>query len=491
MPVQLTAGRAHCQHSCIIIHGLPYEYCTEGLTQTLLDCAGCPRETYVLRGEFLGDLGGDLAAGSHHVGSGKACLAYIQTPDDDRHLSRLPKRFFIDGDTRINISRPGQMRQASQTASFQVEQSAPQPARRTGPRPIRQRHRAAQARMRDTREPQMSQQSPSPQLQQLEARVQAGRAPGTDRSGLGLSAATRPTRIGPRFQPARDTQPAAPMDCTPPIGAQVVPATSQTQAAMEIDAQPDAARSPAAMPMEWETPACAAPQRSPRRRIAPARDAASPMDCDLPQTSMPARSAPTQGDTVQVPPSSAPPLELSGVPSERIEDCLEWLAAHTHFSTADRVAAIRQLHRDAPLALVSGGDSPAVRDQRYRLLCDMLRRTHGADSLPEDSYGTAALIPVIPAAAFGRQQSRPAIPPGFEPRAAATRAARQAAQTALAGLAAPRRSGRIRQQPTKWWLQQEKEQKQEQERQRRPQQEHRTPSSTRSEGLPARRPSQQ
>ena len=76
VPVQLSAGRLHCQHSCIIIHGLPYEYCTEGLAQTLLDCADCPRDSYVLRGEFLGDLTADLATGSHLVGSGK-CLAYI------------------------------------------------------------------------------------------------------------------------------------------------------------------------------------------------------------------------------------------------------------------------------------------------------------------------------------------------------------------------------------------------------------------------------
>ena len=91
IPVQLTAGRLHCQHTCVIVHGLPYEYSTEGLTQTLLDCAGCERDGYVLRGEFLGDLPSDLAAGSPLVGSGKACHAYIQTPDDDRQLSRLPE----------------------------------------------------------------------------------------------------------------------------------------------------------------------------------------------------------------------------------------------------------------------------------------------------------------------------------------------------------------------------------------------------------------
>ncbi|MBF6615020.1 MAG: hypothetical protein IVW55_18100 [Chloroflexi bacterium] len=117
VPVHLTAGRFHCQHTCIILHGLPYGYCTEGLTQTLLECDGCPSDTFVVRGKFLGDLPGHLTSGGFLVGSGKACLAYIQTPDDDRHLARLPKRFFIGRDTRINITRPGRMRQPSQQAS--------------------------------------------------------------------------------------------------------------------------------------------------------------------------------------------------------------------------------------------------------------------------------------------------------------------------------------------------------------------------------------
>ncbi len=66
-----------------------------GLTQILLDCAGCPRDTYTVRGEFFGDLAGELVAGSHLVINGSACLAYIQTPDDDSHLGRLPKHFFM------------------------------------------------------------------------------------------------------------------------------------------------------------------------------------------------------------------------------------------------------------------------------------------------------------------------------------------------------------------------------------------------------------
>lgn len=502
VPVQLTAGRFHCQHSCIIMHGLPYEYCTEGLTQTLLDCAGCPSDTYIVRGEFLGDLPGHLTSGGPLVGSGKACLAYIQTPDDDRHLARLPKRFFIDGDTRINITRPGRMRQPSQQASSQAQllqqqqppaPPQPQPPRHSGPRPIRQRQRAALARARAA---QPAQATPSPQLRQLEARVQASRAPGDARAGLGATAASGPPQPGARFLPARDTQPATPMDCTPPSGAEILPAVRQTLADMDIDAQPAPPRAPAATPMEWETPARTPLQQTTRRRVAPARDtaAASPMECDSSQLVLPGTSALTQETTAaQVPGQSAPPLELSGVPSTRIEDCLEWLAGHTDFSPSDSVAAIRQLYRDAPLALLTG-DFQTARDQRHRMLCDTLRRMHGSDSLPEDAYGLPALMPagLVPlergSAAAGaagtaadRQPGRPAVPPGFESRAAAASAARQAAQAALAGLAAPRRSGRARQQPTEWWL------KQQQRQQRRPP-EHRTHAT---EGLPARRPSPQ
>ena len=95
VPVQLTAGRCYCQHSCIIMHRLPYEYCTEGLTQTLLECAGCPSDTYVVRGEFVGDLPG-------HSPPAALWLAVVRPawPISRRrtmmHLARLPKRSFID-----------------------------------------------------------------------------------------------------------------------------------------------------------------------------------------------------------------------------------------------------------------------------------------------------------------------------------------------------------------------------------------------------------
>ena len=120
------------------------------------------------------------------------------------------------------------MRQPCQPTSLQAELSASQPTARSGPRPIRQRQRAAaQARLRSARDAQAAVTlAGSPQLQDLEARVHASQVPGSGHSGLGHSgfdptAVSRRSRQGPRFQPARDTQPAAPMDCTPPIGAEV------------------------------------------------------------------------------------------------------------------------------------------------------------------------------------------------------------------------------------------------------------------------------
>lgn len=478
VPVQLAAGRYHCQHTCIIIHGLPYEYCRAGLAQTLLDCAGCPRDTYVVRGEFLGDLPGELAAGTHGVGNGNACLAYIQTPDEDRHLSCLPKRFFIDGDTRINISRPRQLRQPSQPSSFQSQEPAPVPSRRPGPRQIRQRQRAAQVRTRAAATAQVSHPTPSAQLRELEARVQASRAPGGDRSGLGACAPLREARSAQRFRPAGDTQPPTPMDCTPAHRAKVLPAARQALADMDIDAPPAPAQRPA--PMEWETQEGSLPQQEKRRRSARTRDtgAPTPMDWDLPSRQDPPQPAHRR----------PPQLELSGVPVERIEECQDWVAGHTDISPEDCAAAIRRLHSANPLALVIGGDESADREVRHRLLCDTLRDTHGADSVPVDAYGLPALTveelaqqAQVPAAPPGLQQERPTVPPGFESRAAATRAAQRAARDALAGLPAPRRSARTRQQPTQWWLQQEQQQQQV---------EHRISRSTRSEGPPARRPSQ-
>ncbi|BDA50464.1 hypothetical protein COCOBI_16-1400 [Coccomyxa sp. Obi] len=84
------------------------------------------------------------------------------------------------------------------------------------------------------------------------------------------------------------------------------------------------------------------------------------------------------------------------------------------------------------------------------------------------------------------------IPPGFEERAEAIQAAQQAVQDALAGITPRRRSSRLRQQRTDWWMPQQPPKPSPQEnRDRKPQpQEHRNRKPHQTEGAPARRPSQ-
>ncbi len=60
-------------------------------------------------------------------------------------------------------------------------------------------------------------------------------------SGLDTTSASRRSRQGPRL---RDMQPAAPLDCTPPIGAEVLPPLSQVPAAMEVEVQTPSLREP-------------------------------------------------------------------------------------------------------------------------------------------------------------------------------------------------------------------------------------------------------
>ena len=132
----------------------------------------------------LRDLPGPLAVGTHGVSNGNACLAYIQTPDEDRHLGRFPKRFSIDGDTRTYITRPWQLRQPSQPSSFQSQHSAPERrAARVLDRSVSRSAHGAQARKRTAAAAQPTQPAPSSKVQQLEARVQASRAPSTHAIG--------------------------------------------------------------------------------------------------------------------------------------------------------------------------------------------------------------------------------------------------------------------------------------------------------------------
>ncbi|CAL8468448.1 g7988 [Coccomyxa elongata] len=101
--------------------------------------------------------------------------------------------------------------------------------------------------------------------------------------------------------------------------------------------------------------------------------------------------------------------------------------------------------------MLLSGDTFTDCEARHDSLCDILRRTHGASSLPRHSYGLPPLTAADLAdradgaqctAAPARQRQRLAIPPGFEPRDTASLAAQHAAQVALTGLPAVRRSAR-------------------------------------------------
>ena len=178
------------------------------------------------------------------------------------------------------------MRQPCHPTSFQAELSASHSAARSGSRPIRQRQRgAAQAHLRSARNAQAAATlAIGPQHQDLEARVHASQGPGSRHSGRGHSeldptAASRRSRQGPCFQPARDTQPAALIDCTPPIGAEVLPPLSQAPAAMEVEVQPSPSQPPSGSPMNCASPSSRVGRRLSRCRVgktAPASD----MHCD-------------------------------------------------------------------------------------------------------------------------------------------------------------------------------------------------------------------
>ncbi|BDA48800.1 hypothetical protein COCOBI_12-4820 [Coccomyxa sp. Obi] len=205
------------------------------------------------------------------------------------------------------------MRQPSQPASFQAELSTPQSVPRSGPRPIRQRQRAAKALSRGACDAATSSSPPaSTQLHELEARVRSSRTPGSDRTGLGCTAATRTRPQGPSFHAARDTQPAIPMDCYPPPGAQVLSPLAHRPADMDVDFPPPAP--PPDSPMECDTAAADAGLMPPGCRV---QTAAHPpadvtMDCDCPPL---AQTDAPKPDFAQHGTSSPLSLELSGVAS--------------------------------------------------------------------------------------------------------------------------------------------------------------------------------
>ncbi|BDA50980.1 hypothetical protein COCOBI_17-1990 [Coccomyxa sp. Obi] len=255
---------------------------------------------------------------------------------------------------------------------------------------------------------------------------------------------------------------------------------------MDVDVQPPVP--PPDSPMECDTAAADAGLVPPGCRVQtaahPPADVA--MDCDCPPL---AHTDAPEPDVAQHGTSSPPPLELCGVAITRIEECFSWIAGHTDFDTAQARAAICALY--ARCCRQSTGKENEL------LIC-----LYGADSSPQDSYGSPPLTdaelrelftPEEPEAAPAQQlQLTPAIPPGLEERADAIQTAQQAAKDALAGITPRRRSSRPRQQRTDWWMPQQPPKPPPQEhRDRKPQkQEHRNRKPHQTEGAPARRPSQ-
>lgn len=70
--------------------------------------------------------------------------------------------------------------------------------------------------------------------------------------------------------------------------------------------------------------------------------------------------------------SSLPPLELSGVPSTRIEECIAWVPGHTHSDPAQTTAALWSMFDEQPVMLLLG-DILSDFEARHDALCEILR----------------------------------------------------------------------------------------------------------------------
>ncbi len=134
--------------------------------------------------------------------------------------------------------------------------------------------------------------------------------------------------------------------------------------------------------MKRASPSSRVGRRLSRRRVGETPPA-SDTDCDEPAVARDSTAQqcdrPPSNDTgshiAQPLTSSLLPLELSCVPSTRIEECLAWLAGHTHFDPAQTTAALCSLYDQQPLMLLSG-DTFADCEARHDSLCEILRRTH-------------------------------------------------------------------------------------------------------------------
>ncbi|CAL8464454.1 g3989 [Coccomyxa elongata] len=140
------------------------------------------------------------------------------------------------------------------------------------------------------------------------------------------------------------------------------------------------------------------------------------MDCDEPAVARHSTgqqcghppSEDTGPNTAQSHASSLLPLELSGVPSMRIEECLTWLAGHTHFDPAQTTAALCSVYDQQPLCCCLETCSRGLRGQARLTLRDPPQNTQ----LRHPATGQLGLPPLtaVDLADLGADADRAAAP---------------------------------------------------------------------------------
>jgi len=87
----------------IITRDFPSGWGVKGVTQLLLGCAGYPQGATIVREENAGSLPCETSAVYPTVGAGTLLVAVVEVPDEDRSLSKLPRRLISPG-IGINIT---------------------------------------------------------------------------------------------------------------------------------------------------------------------------------------------------------------------------------------------------------------------------------------------------------------------------------------------------------------------------------------------------
>ena len=317
IPVHMSQGQLISPFLCqLTVHGLPPSLARHGIGHQLLSRAGYSSQECTVEGEFMGDLPTQYASqqAAAGVGNADACLIFIRPPPGDQELTRMPRSFCI-GDERVHISRPGQrglstphtqpaiadsqvvthregprsirirqreQRAARQTAAAAAEptvaaptagtgypgqsrsdlasQAPPGPGRRgLGPSSRTRAHEPGCSRTPERCPGPVCREAGtgptrSPELQALEATVANSRQSSTDRRGLGSEPSRHPASAQrTRFIQALSAAQPQDMDCSPPIGATVLPPLRQPDSMDTDDPEPQAVPS-GARPMEVLAP---------------------------------------------------------------------------------------------------------------------------------------------------------------------------------------------------------------------------------------------